>query len=87
MFFRFGPHSELHLIGGGQADMERDIDVHFALKVGSLPDFVTALEEKQVKYFSTKREEGIVTHRPDGVNQVYLRDPDGYWVEVNDSRL
>jgi lactoylglutathione lyase len=87
VFFRLGPHSQLHLIAGGQADMERDIDVHFALKVPSLPAFVTSLQEKHVKYFSTKRREGVVTKRPDGVKQVYLQDPDGYWIELNDSRL
>lgn len=87
VFIRLSPHSELHLIAGGQTDMERDIDVHFALRVASLSSFVTSLQEKHVKYFSTKREEGVVTHRPDGVNQVYLQDPDGYWVELNDSRL
>ena len=86
-FFRLSPHSELHLIAGGEADMEHDIDVHFALKVGSLPAFLKSFQEKQVRYFSSKREERVVTHRPDGVNQVYFQDPDGYWVELNDSRL
>ena len=87
VFFRLGPRSELHLIAGGQTDMERDIDVHFALRVASLESVLTSLQEKRVKYFSSKREEGLVTNRPDGVHQVYLQDPDGYWVEVNDSRL
>ena len=87
VFFRLGPRSELHLTAGGQTDMERDIDVHFALRVASLSSFVASLQEKHVKYFSSKREEGVVTNRPDGVHQVYLQDPDGYWVELNDSRL
>ena len=87
VFFRLGPRSELHLIAGGQPHMERDIDVHFALRVASLESVLTSLQEKRVKYFSSKQEEGVVTNRPDGVHQVYLQDPDGYWVELNDSRL
>jgi len=25
--------------------------------------------------------------RPDGVRQIYFQDPDGYWLEVNDSKF
>ena len=87
VFIRLSPRSELHLIAGGQSDMERDIDVHFALRVTSLESVLTSLQEKRVKYFNTKRQEGVVTNRRDGVHQVYLQDPDGYWIELNDSRL
>jgi catechol 2,3-dioxygenase-like lactoylglutathione lyase family enzyme len=25
-----------------------------------------------------------ITTRPDGIKQIYFKDPDGYWIEVND---
>ena len=25
--------------------------------------------------------------RPDKVQQIYLQDPDGYWIEVNDDKF
>ncbi|RYF13836.1 MAG: VOC family protein, partial [Flavobacteriales bacterium] len=28
-----------------------------------------------------------VTLRPDGIHQLYLQDPDGHWIEVNDAKL
>jgi len=27
-----------------------------------------------------------VTNRVDGVHQIYLKDPDGYWLEINDAK-
>ena len=29
---------------------------------------------------------GAVSVRGDGVRQIYVQDPDGYWIEVNDVR-
>ena len=26
-----------------------------------------------------------LTLRPDGIQQIYFRDPDGYWIEMNDA--
>jgi lactoylglutathione lyase len=45
---------------------------------------MTHLDQMQVKYRNFKSNEKTVTQRPDGVKQVYLQDPDGYWIEVND---
>ena len=28
---------------------------------------------------------GAITLRPDGIQQIYFRDPDGYWIEMNDA--
>jgi lactoylglutathione lyase len=61
---------------------EHPIDVHLAFRVSS--DFMTHLDQMQVKYRNFKSNEKSVTQRPDGVKQVYLQDPDGYWIEVND---
>jgi lactoylglutathione lyase len=87
VFFCLSAHTQLHLIAGAQGGIQHDIDVHFALRVPSVASFRTLLEQKQIKYFSTKKEEGVVTTRPDGIKQIYFQDPDGYWIEVNDSRL
>ena len=87
IFFRLSAHTQLHLIAGAQGETQHDIDVHFALRVPSVASFQNLLRQKQIKYFSTKKEEGVVTSRPDGIKQIYFQDPDGYWIEVNDSRL
>ena len=87
VFFRLSPRTQLHLIAGAKDALQRDIDVHFALRVPSVESFRQLLARNKVKYFTSKMEEGAVTTRPDGIKQIYLQDPDGYWIEVNDSRL
>jgi lactoylglutathione lyase len=27
-----------------------------------------------------------ITTRVDGVKQIYFKDPDGYWIEINDAK-
>jgi lactoylglutathione lyase len=87
IWFRIGPHDQLHVVAGATDVTEHPIDVHLAFRVSSLPDFMTHLDQMQVKYRNFKTDEKTVTHRPDGVKQVYLQDPDGYWIEVNDVKF
>lgn len=83
IWFRMGPHNQLHVIGGAVDLPQQPIDIHFALRVASLTDFMARLDKMQVKYRSFNGD-GKITTRPDGVRQIYLQDPDGYWIEVND---
>ena len=86
VWFRVGTHQQLHVVGGGTESPVRDIEVHFAFRVPSIADFTTRLDKRQVKYRNFAGN-GKVTNRPDGVHQIYLQDPDGYWIEVNDNRF
>ena len=71
------------MIGGATNVAPQPIDIHFALRVGSLNDYMARLDKLQVKYRSFKGDAKSNT-RPDGVRQIYFQDPDGYWIEVND---
>jgi lactoylglutathione lyase len=31
-------------------------------------------------------EKMAITNRVDGVKQIYFKDPDGYWIEINDAK-
>lgn len=87
VWFRVGAHQQLHVVGDAkEASASRDIEVHFAFRVPSIPDFTAHLDQMQVKYRSFDGS-GKVTSRPDGVHQIYLQDPDGYWIEVNDNKF
>ncbi len=87
VWFRIGAHDQLHVVGGATGVTPHQIDIHVAFRVASLPDFMTHLDQLQVKYGSFNGEAKIPTARPDGVKQVYLQDPDGYWIEVNDDKF
>lgn len=82
-WFRIGPHAQLHVIQGNKAQ-EHDINTHLAFSVPDLAKFMAHLDKLHVKYGSWKSEPGKTTPRPDGVKQIYLQDPDNFWLEVND---
>lgn len=86
-WFRIGPHSQLHVVGGAKKVVPHDINIHLAFRVPSLPDFMKHLDKLGVKYGNWKGDSKVSQMRPDGISQIYLQDPDGYWIEVNDDKF
>jgi lactoylglutathione lyase len=86
-WFRVGAHSQLHVVGGAKEDIPHDVNVHLAFTVASLPDFIKHLEKLGIKYGNFGGELNKIALRPDQVQQIYLQDPDGYWIEVNNDRF
>jgi lactoylglutathione lyase len=86
IWFRTGPHSQLHVVGGATETATSDIEVHMAFRVASVPDFTAHLDQLHMQYRNLKGD-GKTSVRVDGVHQIYFQDPDGYWIEVNDDRF
>jgi lactoylglutathione lyase len=86
VWFRMGPHSQLHIIQGAAKVEEHDINTHMAFSVKDLPAFLKHLDKQAVRYGSFKGEEKQTTPRIDGVQQVYLQDPDNFWIEINNDK-
>lgn len=87
VWFRTGDHSQLHVIQGAAEIPERDINTHYAYSVPDLAVFTKHLDELHVKYGNWKGDSKTPQLRPDGVRQVYLQDPDNFWIEVNDDKF
>ena len=85
VWFDIGHGIELHVIGGATSVGPQDIKVHMAFSVDSVDAFVGHLDACDVGYVNSRAVERQVTTRRDGVKQVYIQDPDGYWIEVNDA--
>jgi lactoylglutathione lyase len=49
-------------------------------------DFIAVLNKNHVPFENWAGEKSGFTSRVDGVKQIYFKDPDGYWIEVNDAR-
>jgi len=83
VWFRISEHGQLHVVSGAKEDIPHDINIHLAFSVPSMDAFTKHLDEAGVKYgdWSGKKNPQV---RPDKVKQVYLQDPDGYWIEIND---
>lgn len=85
-WFSIGPLSHLHLIQGASGFKEHDKNSHLCFTVPSVPDFIKILEKNNIEYENWAGEKNQVTKRVDKVNQLYFKDPDGYWIEINDAR-
>lgn len=80
-----GPHRQLHLVAGRAEGSAPDMPVHLAFAVPSIPAAAARLDAAGVPYYDSRKEPHTVSNRPDGVQQIYLQDPDGYWIELNDA--
>jgi len=59
--------------------------VHFALATNNFNSFVKHLQILKIDYSDWRDTPNKDYIRKDGIRQVYFQDPNGYWIEVNDS--
>ncbi len=86
-WFALGSGANLHLVPGNPAPAaERGIGTHLALAVADLDAFVARLDVAGVAFGEMPGRPGRITSRPDGVRQCFIRDPDGFWLEINDAK-
>ena len=85
-WFSVGPKSHLHLIQGAKAKTEHEKNTHLCFSVASVDAFIPTLKKYGVEYENWAGEKNAVTNRVDGVKQIYFKDPDGYWLEINDAK-
>jgi len=84
VWFTLGPAGQMHLIKGVTKKTEHDKNEHLCFSVNSITDFIAKLDHHRIDYTNWEGTEKAPTVRIDGVKQVYFRDPDGHWLEVND---
>ncbi len=85
-WYRIGPGMSLHVISGAPQPKEYFLNNHMCFSVASVDAFVDKLKSKQIPWVNAKAEKMQITTRVDGVKQIWVNDPDGYWIEVNDAR-
>jgi len=81
-----GCKSHLHLISGAKETGIKDKNSHLCFSVKSVSDFIKVLDKSKIEYENWAGEKQAVTNRVDGVKQIYFKDPDGYWLEINDAK-
>ncbi len=87
IWFKAGEHSQLHVVQGASAIVSHNVNIHLAFSVPSLEDFMKHLDDMGIKYGNFQGDTKKIALRPDGIKQIYLQDPDGYWIEVNDDKF
>jgi lactoylglutathione lyase len=76
-WFEFGPNQRFHMQAGDISRTRVEKNTHFALSAEG--DFDTVLADM-------KGTPGAVNVRPDGMRAIFIQDPNGYWIEINDFR-
>ena len=85
-WFSIGGKSQLHLISGAEKNIIHDKNSHLCFRVQSMDAFISRLKAANVPFEDWPGKQQSVNTRPDGVKQIYFKDPDGWWIEINDSK-
>ncbi|MCM8569277.1 VOC family protein [Gramella jeungdoensis] len=85
-WFELGDKIQFHLIES-EEQPEKKKGFHLALSTDDLEAFMEFLKSKNIHFENWPGIKGKTNTRPDGIKQVYLQDPDGYWIEVNNNSL
>src|SRR4051812_21283891 len=84
-WFSLGSAGHMHLIQGlgEKKTFERDRNDHLCFSVQNLEAFIANLDKNHVEYTNFPGTAKEPTVRPDGVKQIYFKDPDGHLLEIN----
>lgn len=76
----------LHIIGGRSTAPPSDRFVHLALRTEDLAVSTAWFDANGIAWCDFTGKPRSIQTRFDGVRQIFVQDPDGYWVEVSDAR-
>lgn len=85
-WFRIAPGVALHIIQGSREKKEYYRNQHTCFSVPSVDAFAAVLKKNNIVWENRDGAKMAITTRVDGVKQLFLRDPDGYWIEINDAK-
>lgn len=85
-WYSIAPGVALHVIAGSEKPKEYFLNNHMCFSVSSVDAFVQKIKAKNIHWVNAKGEPDQITTRVDGVKQIWVNDPDGYFIEVNDAK-
>jgi lactoylglutathione lyase len=85
-WYEMGDGVSLHLIEREEPWTNPTIDKtnHLCFSVADLDAFIARLGQNKIAYEDWPGNQGEINIRPDGIKHIYIRDPSGYWLEIND---
>ena len=82
-WFSLGEGKEFHLVSVIKEEVKINKAVHIALTTPNFDGLIKHLEKNKIAFSDWPGKVNAVTLRADGIKQIYLQDPDGYWIEIN----
>lgn len=86
LWLNIGPGSSMHIIQGSDSIRPYYKNHHTCFTVPSVDAFTQLLKIRNINWEDVAGRTGAITNRIDGVKQIWLQDPDGYWIEINDAK-
>ena len=86
IWYSTGAHTMLHVIAGATAKKDYYKNQHTCFTVPDFNQFIKKLQALNWLYEDVAGNKNAITTRVDGVHQIWLQDPDGYWLEINDDK-
>jgi len=84
IWYKTAEHTMLHVIQGATQKKEYYKNQHTCFTVPNFNSFVENLLKINWEFEDVAGNKNKITTRVDGVHQIWLQDPDGYWIEIND---
>lgn len=85
-WYSIGPAVSMHVIEGASSRKEYYKNQHTCFSVASVEEFTKTLSKNNIPFEDVAGKKNAITTRVDGVKQIWLQDPDGYWLEINDAK-
>jgi catechol 2,3-dioxygenase-like lactoylglutathione lyase family enzyme len=86
-WFEFGPNQRFHMQAGDIGRTHVEKNTHFAFSAEADFDAILVeLKARGLQWSDMKGTPGAINIRPDGMRAIFLQDPNGYWIEINDFR-
>lgn len=85
-WFSIGNHQAFHLVEGLKDTIAAPFMLHNCFSVPSIDAITKQLDQLSIPYYSGPDLKRGARLREDGVKQIFIKDPDKYWVEINDAK-
>ena len=82
-WIEIGDGRRFHVQAGDITRVHVEKQTHFALSASDFDAVLARLRRDGVAFSDIAGNPGAINTRPDGMRAIFLRDPNGYWFEIN----
>ena len=83
-WIEIGDGRRFHIQAGDISKVHVEKQTHFALSATDFDAVLARFRAEGIAFTDMAGTPGAINTRPDGMRAVFLRDPNGYWFEIND---
>ena len=83
-WIEIGDGRRFHVQAGDISKVHVEKQTHFALSATDFDAVLARFRARNIAFTDMAGTLGAINTRPDGMRAIFLRDPNGYWFEVND---